>query len=89
MIIINKKSLEGKFMGDFVEIARIDELSDEEMKMFSLEGREILLARSGDNYYCTDNRCPHMGGNEFKILLFLRKFHSLTGRAFHQPKSAI
>ena len=49
-------------MGDFVEIARIDELSDEEMKMFSLEGREILLAQLGDNYYCTDNRCPHMGG---------------------------
>jgi len=26
-------------------------------------GREILLARVGDNYYATDNRCPHMKGD--------------------------
>lgn len=47
----------------FVEIATINELADGNMKMAKVSGREILLARVGDNYYSTDNRCPHMGGN--------------------------
>ena len=47
----------------FVEIATTDELMDGNMKMTSVSGREILLARVGDNYYGADNRCPHMGGN--------------------------
>jgi 3-phenylpropionate/trans-cinnamate dioxygenase ferredoxin component len=47
----------------FVEIATTDELMDGNMKMTSVSGREILLARVGNNYYSTDNRCPHMGGN--------------------------
>jgi len=47
----------------FVEIATIDELNDGNMKMATVSGREILLARVGDNYYSADNRCPHMGGN--------------------------
>ncbi|MCE7697490.1 MAG: Rieske 2Fe-2S domain-containing protein [Methanobacterium paludis] len=47
----------------FVEIATTDELRDGNMKMTSVSGREILLARVGDNYYSADNLCPHMGGN--------------------------
>lgn len=47
----------------FVEIATTDELMDGSMKMATVEGREILLARVGDDYYSADNRCPHMGGN--------------------------
>lgn len=47
----------------FVEIATIDELKDGKMKMAKINGHELLLARLGDNYYITDNRCPHMGGN--------------------------
>jgi 3-phenylpropionate/trans-cinnamate dioxygenase ferredoxin subunit len=47
----------------FVEIATTDELADGSMKMATVSGYEILLARVGDNYYSTDNRCPHMGGN--------------------------
>jgi 3-phenylpropionate/trans-cinnamate dioxygenase ferredoxin subunit len=33
------------------------------MKAVSTAGREILLARVGDNYYAVDGRCPHMKGN--------------------------
>lgn len=47
----------------FVEIATSDELKDGSMKMATVSGREVLLARIGDNYYSADNRCPHMGGN--------------------------
>jgi 3-phenylpropionate/trans-cinnamate dioxygenase ferredoxin component len=50
-------------MSDFVEIATKDELDDGIMKMATVEGREIMLARVGDEYYASDNRCPHMGGN--------------------------
>ena len=51
------------FNMSFVEIATTDELEEGNMKMFAVSGREILLARVGDNYYGADNRCPHMGGN--------------------------
>lgn len=47
----------------FVEIATSDELTDGSMKMATIEGREILLARVENNYYSADNRCPHMGGD--------------------------
>ena len=47
----------------FVEIAKEGELENGEMKVGKLNGHEILLARIDNNYYCTDNSCPHMGGN--------------------------
>ena len=47
----------------FVEILKKDDLNDGELKMVDIEGHEILIARVGDNYYASDNRCPHMGGN--------------------------
>ena len=47
----------------FVEMAMADELNDGNMKMVMIDDHEYMLARIGDNYYCTDNRCPHMGGN--------------------------
>lgn len=47
----------------FVEIATVDELMDGKMKMATVNEHELMLARVGDNYYCTDNHCPHMGGN--------------------------
>ncbi|NWF77262.1 MAG: Rieske 2Fe-2S domain-containing protein [Chloroflexi bacterium] len=50
-------------MGQFIEVSKIDELKDGTMKMVRIAGREILLARVGDKYYATDNRCPHMKGD--------------------------
>lgn len=47
----------------FVEILKKDELNDGELKMTVVDDHEILIARVGDNYYVSDNRCPHMGGN--------------------------
>ena len=47
----------------FVEILNRDELLDGQMKMVDIQGHEILVARVGEDYYATDNRCPHMGGN--------------------------
>ena len=50
-------------MSKFTEVAKIEELKSGTMKTVIAGGREILLARVGDKYYATDNRCPHMKGN--------------------------
>lgn len=47
----------------FYEIFKKDELNDGEMKMKEINGHEYMIAQVGDNYYASDNRCPHMGGN--------------------------
>jgi 3-phenylpropionate/trans-cinnamate dioxygenase ferredoxin subunit len=53
----------GYSMSKFTEVAKIEELKSGTMKMVMAEGREILLARVGDRYYATDDRCPHMKGD--------------------------
>jgi len=53
----------GELIMSIVEILNKDELNDGEMRMVNIEGREIMIARVGDSYYASDNRCPHMGGN--------------------------
>jgi len=50
-------------MSKFTEIAKIEELKSGTMKRVIVGGREILLAKAGDNYYATDNRCPHRKGD--------------------------
>jgi len=50
-------------MSKYTEVAKIEELKSGTMKMVMAEGREILLARVGDKYFATDNRCPHMKGD--------------------------
>lgn len=47
----------------YVEIATTNELTDGNKKMAKINGHELMIAQIGNNYYCTDNRCPHMGGN--------------------------
>jgi 3-phenylpropionate/trans-cinnamate dioxygenase ferredoxin subunit len=50
-------------MSEFIEVSRIDELKDGTMRAVRAAGHEILLARVGNTYYATDNRCPHMKGD--------------------------
>jgi 3-phenylpropionate/trans-cinnamate dioxygenase ferredoxin subunit len=50
-------------MSKSIEVAKTEELKSGTMKKVVAEGREILLARVGDKYYATDNRCPHMNGD--------------------------
>lgn len=47
----------------FVEILKKDELNPGELIMVDIIGHEFLIARVEDNFYVSDNRCPHMGGN--------------------------
>jgi 3-phenylpropionate/trans-cinnamate dioxygenase ferredoxin component len=49
-------------MEKWVKILNTGELKQGEMKSIDVSGKEILVARVGDNYYAADNRCPHLGG---------------------------
>ena len=55
--------LEGGLRMGFVEILKKDEINDGELKMTVINDHEFVIARVGDKYYVSDNRCPHMGGN--------------------------
>jgi 3-phenylpropionate/trans-cinnamate dioxygenase ferredoxin subunit len=50
-------------MDKFVEVARTDDLAIGTMKKVRAGGRELLLARSAVDFYCTDDRCPHLNGD--------------------------
>lgn len=50
-------------MAEYVHVADAKELNDGGMRMVMVEEQEILIAKVGDKYYATQNRCPHMGGN--------------------------
>lgn len=50
-------------MAEFVEVSGKQEIPSGQMKMVRVAGREILLARVGDDFYAADDRCPHMGGH--------------------------
>jgi 3-phenylpropionate/trans-cinnamate dioxygenase ferredoxin subunit len=50
-------------MDSFTRVAGIDEIPDGSMKKVTVEGREILIARTGGSYYAADNRCPHFNGD--------------------------
>jgi nitrite reductase/ring-hydroxylating ferredoxin subunit len=50
-------------MGNYVQIAKIGELSEGNMKEITLRGREFLLAMVGGKYYVANGLCPHMGGH--------------------------
>ena len=49
-------------MGKLLEVAKKQEVEAGKAKVVTVDGKEILLLRVGDNYYATSNRCPHMGG---------------------------
>jgi 3-phenylpropionate/trans-cinnamate dioxygenase ferredoxin component len=44
-----------------IQVAKVGDLENGTMKAFTVEGREILIARVRDKYYAADNICPHMG----------------------------
>lgn len=49
--------------GNFVEAGKASEFKDGDKKKVTLKGQEIMVARVGDRFYATQNRCAHMGGD--------------------------
>ena len=56
-------------MDDYIQLTTVTDMLPGTMKTASLEGREYLVARVGDEYLVTDSRCPHLGGHLAKGLL--------------------
>jgi 3-phenylpropionate/trans-cinnamate dioxygenase ferredoxin component len=50
-------------VGGFLPVATVTDVKDGTMKKIMIEGHEFLLARIKDRYYCTDAKCPHLGGD--------------------------
>jgi 3-phenylpropionate/trans-cinnamate dioxygenase ferredoxin subunit len=50
-------------MASYVPVGKTSDLEDGGKKKLEVLGVEIMLARVGDKYYATQNRCPHMGGD--------------------------
>jgi 3-phenylpropionate/trans-cinnamate dioxygenase ferredoxin subunit len=49
--------------GNFIEASKASDLKDGDKKKVVLKGQEIMLARVGDTFYATQDRCAHMGGD--------------------------
>ncbi len=49
-------------MADFVELLKRDDLKSGQMKAYTTGGREVFVARVGDQFFAGDNHCPHLGG---------------------------
>ena len=48
-------------MADFTELLKKDDLKSGQMKGYTTGGREVFVARVGDQFFAADNRCPHFG----------------------------
>ena len=48
-------------MSNFIEVGKASDFKEGTIKHVTAGGREILVARVGDNFYAADDRCPHMG----------------------------
>ncbi|MFW6150971.1 MAG: Rieske (2Fe-2S) protein [Chloroflexota bacterium] len=47
-------------MADYMDAMSTQDLQDGQMKAVELKGNDILVARSGDQFYAASNVCPHM-----------------------------
>lgn len=56
-------------MEDFRPLTTVTDMLPGTMKTASLEGREYLVARVGEDFFVTESRCPHLGGHLVKGLL--------------------
>jgi nitrite reductase/ring-hydroxylating ferredoxin subunit len=48
--------------GDFVKVARSDDLADGQMTLVTVGNQDILLARINGNFFAIGNWCPHALG---------------------------
>ncbi|HEY7082322.1 MAG TPA: Rieske 2Fe-2S domain-containing protein [Nitrososphaeraceae archaeon] len=45
---------------EFVEVAKVHEITDGKMKNVEVEGKEVLLANVNGKFYAMSDRCGHM-----------------------------
>lgn len=78
-----------------IEVAKAAEIPVGEMKLFSVEGKNILVANFEGNFYAMNAKCTHRGGDlsknklEGNIVtcpLHGSKFDIMTGKNISGPK---
>jgi len=50
-------------MSRLIDAAAAADLADGAMTTVRVEGKEIMLAHVGQDYFAADERCPHMGAH--------------------------
>ena len=80
--------------GNYVEAARVSEYGDKQMKHFGINGKEIVIANVGGNFYAFSDRCGHMNarlshGNIDKNVItcpfHAAKYDVVSGRKMAEP----
>lgn len=80
---------------EFIEVARVDEITSGKMKSFDVKGKNILVANYDGNYYAIGGKCTHRGGDlskgklEGKIVTCPKhgsQFEVTTGKCIAGPK---
>lgn len=49
--------------GDLIEVAAVDELQTDQLKLLHIEGKRIVLGKTAEGYVAFDDRCTHKGGS--------------------------
>jgi 3-phenylpropionate/trans-cinnamate dioxygenase ferredoxin subunit len=47
-------------MPEYVKVCNSEDIPEDGMKAYTVNGREILLAKAEDNIYAASDICPHM-----------------------------
>jgi nitrite reductase/ring-hydroxylating ferredoxin subunit len=79
---------------EFIEVAKVNEISDGKMKHVEVDGKEVLVANVGGKFYAISDRCGHMNallsmgnitGNTVTCPFHGAKFDVTTGRKLSEP----
>lgn len=50
-------------MQEFLDVTAADEIGESEMRGFTVDGHELLVANVNGTFLIADARCPHLHGN--------------------------
>ena len=78
----------------FVEVAKVNEISDGKMKHIEINGKEVLIANVGGKFYAISDRCGHMNallsmgpltGNTVTCPFHGAKYDVTNGKKLSEP----
>ena len=79
---------------EFVEVAKVHEISDGNMKHVEVDGKDVLVANVDGKFYAISNRCGHMNamltmgnlkGNTVTCPFHGARFDVTTGKKLSEP----
>jgi nitrite reductase/ring-hydroxylating ferredoxin subunit len=79
---------------EYIEVAKVNEISDGKMKHVEVDGKEVLIANVGGKFYAISDRCGHMNallsmgnltGNTVTCPFHGAKFDVTTGKKVSEP----